>query len=91
MPEEKKKYYGMTLKMPSLKSSDYFLFKEAKTFFHLDMRGVFTLLLRFLYLCLHRKELRIELLKIASEISKEDLNMEEGVVVYTSFDRIKEE
>ena len=80
---------GRTLRMPGLKVSDYFLFKEARAYFNYDMRELFTLGLRLIYIVMHNSKLKEEiLLPLANEIKNEDLDIQGEKKVYTKFNKI---
>lgn len=80
---------GRTLRMAGLKVSDYFLFKEARAYFNYDMRQLFTLGLRLIYMVMHNPELKQGiLLPLANKIANENLDIQEEKIVYTEFNKI---
>jgi hypothetical protein len=80
---------GRTLRMPGLKPSDYFLFKEARAYFQYDMRQLFTLGLRLIYILMHNPGLREQILiPLSGEIANEDLDIQKEKVVYVEFSKI---
>ena len=80
---------GRSLRMPGLKPSDYYLFKESKALFNFDMRQVFILGLRLIYRCLFDARYRALLYELADEINKENLDIQDIKVVYENFSKIR--
>lgn len=81
---------GRTLRMPGLKPSDYFLFKQCREYFHLDMRKMFTVGLRLIYTVMLNPSLRANLLlPLIEQVHNENLDIQELEVTYERFIDIK--
>ena len=76
---------GRSLRMPGVKPSDFFLFKEEKEYFDFDMRELVTLGLRWIYAGWHSKEMREMILSLAATIRQEDLDIQQSPIVYERF------
>ena len=76
---------GDSLKMPRLKTTDYYLFTQEKQYFSMGMRELVVLGLRWIYAGWHREDMRAMILALAEEIKMEDLDKVDKYTEYTPF------
>jgi len=73
-----------------LKPSDYFLYKQEKAYFDMDMRALFVLGLRIIYSLSHDPVQRERILSLARTIKTENLDKEKDRPEYTFFQQVME-
>ena len=64
------------LTCPSLKPSDYYLFKEMKTYFNCNMQELLVLGIRLIYAGAHDPTFREWIINFITQIKQENLNYE---------------
>ena len=79
---------GRTLKMAGLKPSDYFLFKQEREYFDMDMRELVVLGLRWVYAGWHDPVMREMIKTLAIGVKKDNLDVQVERIEYKEFGKI---